>query len=127
MTREELIARNRKFAVSVLKLIEILPTNRTYDALARQLVRCATSVGANYRAACRGKSHADFLNKIKIVEEEADESLYFLDLIMEVENGKYKSVIQPIFDEANQLVSIYVATLKTLRNKEISPKTNRTS
>ncbi|MEK6781333.1 MAG: four helix bundle protein [Bacteroidota bacterium] len=117
MTKDELIARNRKFAIEVIMTIELLPSNRVYDALVRQLVRSSTSVGANYRAACRAKSTKDFINKLKIVEEEADESSYFLDLLREIDKGKNKEKLGSLLEESNQLVSIYVASLKTMREK----------
>jgi four helix bundle protein len=117
MTKEELIARNRKFALDVLMTIEALPSNRVYDALVRQLVRSSTSIGANYRAACRAKSTKDFVNKLKIVEEEADVSSYFLDLLKEIDKGKSKEKLDSLLSESNQLVSIYVASLKTMREK----------
>jgi four helix bundle protein len=117
MTKEELISRNKKFAIEVLKIVNLLPSNRVYDALVRQLVRSSTSVGANYRAACRAKSTADFINKLKIVEEEADESSYFLDLFVEIDAGKNADGLRTLLGESNQLVSIYVASLKTMREK----------
>lgn len=123
MTKEQLIARNRKFVIDILMTLELLPNNRIYDALVRQLVRSSTSVGANYRAACRAKSTADFINKLKIVEEEADESTYFLDLLCEIDKGKNKERLQALLNESNQLVSIYVASLKTMK----SNSKNRTS
>ncbi len=128
MTKDELIARNRKFVMETLTVIELLPSNRVYDALVRQLVRCSTSVGANYRAACRAKSTKDFVNKLKIVEEEADESSYFLDLLQEIDRGKNKEKLNNLLSESNQLVAIYVASLKTMREKLKLEKTkNRTS
>ncbi len=122
MTKEELILRNKKFVIAVLTTIEELPSNRIYDALTRQLARSSTSVGANYRAACRAKSTADFVNKLKIVEEEADESSYFLDLLCEIDKGKSKENLQGLLKESNELVSIYVASLKTMREKIKSSK-----
>ena len=112
-----MILRNKKFALDVLRIVNVLPSNRVYDALVRQLVRSSTSVGANYRAACRAKSTADFVNKLKIVEEEIDESSYFIDLLMEIDNGDNKEKLNMILIEANQLVSIYVASIKTMRLK----------
>jgi four helix bundle protein len=123
MTKEELILRNKKFALDVLRIVNVLPSNRVYDALVRQLVRSSTSVGANYRAACRAKSTADFVNKLKIVEEEIDESSYFIDLLMEIDNGENKEKLNMILIEANQLVSIYVASIKTMRLKLKAEKT----
>ena len=122
MTKEELIARNRKFAIEVLLTIDVLPNNRIYDALARQLVRSSTSVGANYRAACRAKSTKDFINKLKIVEEEIDESSYFLDLLHEIDKGQFKQKLNSLLNESNQLTSIYVASLKTAKENAKSLK-----
>src|SRR3972149_4628840 len=81
MNPEELKARTRQFALRVIHLAESMPRAKTADVLSRQLLRSATSVGANYRAACRARSRADFISKIAIAEEEADESLYWLELI----------------------------------------------
>jgi four helix bundle protein len=117
MTKAELIERNRRFVTSVLSMLETLPHNRMYDALVRQLVRSATSIGANYRAACRAKSTADFLNKLKIVEEEADETCYFLDLLVTLRGESSKQLLEPLYREANELVAIYVASIKATRSR----------
>ena len=117
MTKDELITINKKFVIEVVRLVEVLPSNRVYDAFVRQVVRSSSSIGANYRAACRAKSKADFINKLKIVEEEADETVYFLDLLQEVDSGKNKNVFERLIKEANELVSIYVASIKTIRSK----------
>jgi four helix bundle protein len=124
MTKDELIRRNRKFAIDVLKMVATLPQDRVYDPLARQLVRCSTSIGANYRAACRAKSSADFINKLKIVEEEADESNYFLDLILNVDDRRNRQKLDPLLQESNELIAIYTASLKTMKNNRDQ---NRTS
>ena len=79
--KNDMIRRQRQFVGETIGLIENLSRNLVNDTIAKQLIRCSTSVGANYRAACRGKSAADFINKLKIVEEEADECLYFFDLL----------------------------------------------
>lgn len=118
MTKEELIARNKKFVMRVFSALELLPSNRIYDSLVRQLVRCSSSVGANYRAACRAKSTADFINKLKIVEEEADESSYFIDLLYELEkNGKNQDSLLSLLNESNELVAIYSASVVTIKKK----------
>jgi four helix bundle protein len=78
MTTNEMKARTKSFALRIIKLVEALPSNRTADVISRQLVRSGTSVAANYRAACRAKSNADFIAKIGTVEEEADESSFWL-------------------------------------------------
>jgi len=81
MNKEELKNRTKTFAVHVIKFIESQPDSRSFRILSNQLIRSATSIGANYRSACKGKSTADFINKIIIVEEEADESIYWLELM----------------------------------------------
>ena len=82
-TTEDMKQRTRAFALRTLRLSQALPKGRVSDVLARQLLRCGTSAGANYRAACRARSHADFIAKMGIVEEELDETLYWMDLISE--------------------------------------------
>ena len=82
--------------------------------MGRQLVRCATSVGANYRAACRAKSAADFIAKMKIVEEEADEAVYWLELLSESGFAPLE-MIQPLLHEANEIVAMTVSSIKTKR------------
>jgi four helix bundle protein len=115
MTKEELIARNKKSVIGVLNLVDALPSNRVYDAIVRQIVRSSTSIGSNYRAACRAKSTADFINKLKIVEEDTDETEYFLDILIEIDKGKNIEALRILLNEVGELVSIYVGSLKTLR------------
>lgn len=118
MTAAELKERTKKFHIAVIKLCEGLPRNATGFELAKQLIRSAGSVGANYRAACRAKSNADFIYKIEVVIEEAGESLYWLEVITEaglLENVKTDILMK----EANELVSIFVATVKTVKAKKI--------
>lgn len=117
MTKEELINRNKKFVIEVVRLVDVLPSNRVHDAFVRQVVRSASSIGANYRAACRAKSKADFVNKLKIVEEEADGTVYFLELLDEVDGNKNKTIFNKLIREANELVAIYTASLKTMKTK----------
>lgn len=117
MTKGELIARNKKFVIGVIRTVELLPSNRVYDGLVRQIVRSSSSIGANYRAACRAKSKADFINKLKIVEEEADETIYFLELLEELDEKRNKENFQVLIKEANELLAIYVASIKTMRDK----------
>jgi len=104
--------RTKKFAIDCWYLCSKFPVNREFDAFCRQLIRCSSSVGANYRAACRAKSNADFINKLKIVEEEADESMYFLELFLTISNK-----IKRLLNEANELIAITVASIKTMRLK----------
>lgn len=114
--KEKLKVRTQQFALDCWNLCSKFPTSREFDAYCRQLIRCSSSVGANYRAACRAKSNADFINKLKIVEEEADECMYFLELFLKI-NLKESIEIKRLLVEANELVSIMVASIKTMRNK----------
>ena len=117
MDKAELKRRTQKFSVDIIKFIEELPRKRSLDVLSNQLIRCATSIGANYRSACRGKSTADFINKIIIVEEEADESIYWLELIEEA--GLINSAnISALKKEANELTAIFTAIGKTAKEKQ---------
>ncbi len=120
MDSEELKARTKAFAVRVVKMTEALPPTRAADMVSRQLLRSATSVGANYRAACRARSHREFVAKIGVVTEEADESLYWLEILVEAEimpEARLKSLIQ----EANELTAIFTASSYTARqNRDVS-------
>jgi len=114
MNSNELKQRAKTLALRVIKVIEALPRSRTADVLGKQLLRCATSVGANYRAACRAKSPADFVAKLGIVEEEADETIYWLELL--VETGLVRSEeARPLLQEADEILAITVASIKTAR------------
>ena len=111
---EELRNRTKKFALDVIALVEILPKTRVADVLGRQLLRSATSVSANYRAACRAKSKRDFIAKMGIVEEEADECILWLELL--TESGVISlELTQKLVQESKQLVAITVASIKTAR------------
>ncbi|MBI3587162.1 MAG: four helix bundle protein [Ignavibacteriales bacterium] len=114
MTSDEMKKRTQSFALNIIYLVESLPKNKAADVIGRQLLRCGTSVGANYRAACRAKSRADFISKMGIVEEEADESIYWLDLLT---NANIISVekIDTLKREADQLVAITVSSINTAR------------
>ncbi|GEM54546.1 four helix bundle protein [Flavobacterium branchiophilum] len=117
---QDLKFRTKKFAIDCWKLCRHFPNSREYNAYVNQLIRCSSSVGANYRASQRGKSTADFINKLKIVEEEADESHFFLELLFEIYDLKEDSVkieINRLLKEANELVSIMVASINTAKNK----------
>ena len=108
--------RTKKFSLAVMSLIESLPRNRTSDVIGRQLLRSATSVGANYRSACRGRSTLDVIAKLGIVEEEADESVYWIELLTDSKIVKAKQ-IAPLVKEANEIIAMTVASIKTLRAK----------
>ncbi len=113
---QDLKARYRKFAIEVAELIQQLPKSTINNAYANQLIRSSSSPGTNYRAALRGKSTADFINKLKIVEEELDESEYFLDLLQHF-NMEFKVQIEVLRKEANELLAITVQSIKTARSK----------
>lgn len=112
--KEELKMRTKQFVLRVVRLVEALPRGRTADVLGRQLLRSGTSVGANYRAACRAKSTADFLSKMGTVEEEADESLYWMELLIEA--GIVKAdLLESLMKEGDELLAITVASIITAR------------
>lgn len=92
------------------------PISREYNAYCNQLIRCSSSVGANYRAASRGKSDRDFINKLKIVEEEADESMYFLEILKEMTESHHDE-IDRLHKGANELLSITIASINTVRKR----------
>jgi len=114
MTVEKLKTRTRTFGLRVIRLVESLPMTRTADVIARQRLKCGTSVGANYRAACRAKSQADFIAKMGIVEEEADESSYWMEMILEAGLVR-KEKLADLLDEADQLVAIAVSSIRTAK------------
>jgi four helix bundle protein len=114
MNNENLKQRTRKFALDIIKLIESLPTDRVSNVVGKQLLRAGTSVGANYRSATRAKSPPDFIAKMGIVEEESDESAYWLDLL--AATGRLSaSKTQPLITEAGELTAIAVASIRTAR------------
>ena len=117
MDKNELKDRTKQFALRTIRLTQSLPENVVGRAIASQLMRCGTSVGANYRSACKGRSRAEFIAKIGVVEEEADESAFWMELIIEA--GLMKALsIQSLLDEATQLVAIMAASRKSAsRNK----------
>ena len=118
---KDLKERTRKFAVDCWILCRDIPQSREYNAYVNQLLRSSSSVGANYRAAQRAKSTADFINKLKIVEEEADESLYFLELLQEITEKKSEE-IRTLHREADGILSIIVASINTARRNQSNQK-----
>jgi len=118
MDSEELKRRTKAFAVRIVKMTEAIPKTRAADIIARQVLRSATSVGANYRAACRARSHREFTAKIGIVTEEADETLYWLELLVET-NIMSETLLKNLIQEADELTAIFTATAHTARqNRE---------
>lgn len=114
MAGQDLHKRYKAFAIGTAVLIQQLPRNTINYAYCNQLVRCSSSPGANYRAACRAKSVKDFINKLKIVEEELDESLFFLDLLKHFNPAWNESFDQQI-KEANELLAITVTSIRNTR------------
>lgn len=114
MTKEELRLRTKIFSRDIIRFVDTIPASLGGTTIARQIIRSGTSVGANYRAACRAKSDRDFLNKIMIIEEEADETCFWLEQLMEagiLEN----ETTHKLHGEAYELTAIFTATGKSLR------------
>ena len=116
MTTNELKTRTKKFSLMVLDLAEKLPNSITVRVVINQIVKSGTSVGANYRAVCRARSDREFVAKMNIVLEEADETLFWLEIIDE-KKWIDKSEIDFIWNEGNELTAIFVSTLKTINNR----------
>jgi four helix bundle protein len=114
MNSEDLKKRTKLFAISAIHFSKTLPKNDEGFVIKKQILRCATSVGANYRSACRARSTADFISKIAIVEEEADETCYWLE-ILEESGMLTKDTVAKIYDESCQLTAIFAASRKTSR------------
>jgi four helix bundle protein len=110
----DLKERTRALALAVVRLVEAYPRNRTGDVVGRQLLRSATSVAANYRSACRARSRRDFIAKMAIVEEEADETQFWLELSADVGLADQR-VIEPLRGESGELTAIVVASIRTAR------------
>jgi four helix bundle protein len=114
MTFAGLKTKTKFFALGVIKLVAVIPHGRANDIIARQILRSATCVGANYRSACRAQSRADFAAKMAIVGEEADETLYWLELLGE--SGLMKAErLKDLIKEADELVAIVTASRKTAK------------
>ena len=116
MTEAEFKSRTKQVALRVIRLVNTLPMSGVSGVIGKQLIRSGTSIGANYRAACRGKSTADVLHKLAIVEEEADESLYWIELLIESETVSAKKLAS-LTKEIGEILRMIVASIKTLRAK----------
>lgn len=114
MNAEELKARSKKMALEIIKLVETLPKGQATDVVGKQLIRSATSVAANYRSACRGRSRSDFINKLGIVEEESDETLFWLEMLLEAKKVNEVDVA-PLMKEAKELTAIFSASRITAK------------
>jgi four helix bundle protein len=116
MTKEELRERLTVFAVRIIKMVDNLPSSIAGNAIARQIVRSGTSPSANYRAACLAKSDKDFVNKLKMVEEELDETNHWIDIIMRsqlIETSK----LAPLYQESKELLAIIVKTITSTKSR----------
>lgn len=124
MTESELKDRLKNLAIRIIKMVDSMPSSISSTAIAKQIVRSGTSPIANYRAACLGKSKKDFLNKLKMVEEELDETVLWLEIIMECEMLPRKRV-SALYDESQELLKIIISSILTvqdsLNNKDSNP------
>jgi len=121
MTEAELKDRTKAFALRILKLVDALPDTKSGRVLANQLARSGSSVGANYRSACRARSVADMASKLSIVKEEADESAFWLELICEVDLMSREKIAR-LHAEAGEITAIMVASRKTLLARDRKSK-----
>jgi len=118
MNKEDMKRRTKRFALNIIQLVGALAQGRTPDVLGRQLLRSGTSVGANYRAACRARSTADFISKMGVVEEEIDETIYWMELLVEG-NIIGINMVEALIKEANELLAITISSIKTAsKNKK---------
>ena len=115
--KNQLQNRTKKFAIEIIKLSKQLPNESVGWTLTNQIIRSATSVGANYRAVCRAKSDKDFISKMETVIEEADETLYWLELVEELGLVENKNELQKLENEANELIAIFVSSVKTVKKR----------
>ena len=121
LTEEEFKHRTKQVALRIIRLVHSLPKSLLADVLGKQLLRSGTSIGANYRAACRGKSRRDVVHKLSIVEEEADESLYWIELLIDAELIR-SARVSSLNSEINQILAMTVSSIKTMRRKSVNPK-----
>ncbi len=121
MNADQLKTRTKGFAADVARFCSSIYSDSLLKPYANQLIRASSSVGANYRAACRAKSGRDFIYKLKIVEEECDECMFFLELISELK-PESDSQIKPMWSEANEILSIIVASIGTARRNSSQSK-----
>jgi four helix bundle protein len=119
MTERELLDRTKQFALRVIKLVGALPRIIEGRAIANQLMRSGTSVAANYRAACRARSKPEFISKLGTVEEEADESAFWLELLIDA-GLMSESKIRPLPNEASEIVAIMASSKKTAAKSQIA-------
>ena len=119
MTSEQLKVRTKQYSLLIINLVEKLPVTTASRIVAHQIAKSGTSVGANYRAVCRARSDREFVAKMEIVLEEADETLFWLEIIMD-KNWLERELAETVWKEGNELTAIFVSSLKTVKNKIIS-------
>lgn len=117
MKENDLLVRTKRFALRIIKLVDALPKTLVGRTIGGQLIRCGTSVSSNYRAACRGRSKAEFIAKLGIVEEEADESCHWLEMIIEADLMEER-LVKDLLREANEITAIMAASKKTARSRK---------
>jgi four helix bundle protein len=116
MNEQEFKNRTKKLALDIIQITTVLPRSRATEVIARQLLRSGTSVGANYRAVCRSKSTADMIHKLSIVEEEADETHYWIELLVDAKLID-PTRVSALMQETHEITAMIVASLKTLRSR----------
>jgi len=122
MNELEFKRRTKDISLRVIKVVESLPKSRSADVIGKQLLRSGTSIGANYRAACRGKSSADVIHKLSIVEEEADECLYRMELLSDAGIVSEKK-LSNLYSDVDEIIAMIVSSIKTMRSKNLgNPK-----
>ncbi len=117
MDKEQFMARTKALGVRIVKMVGALPDSPAAAVIGKQILRSGTSVGANYRAACRARSNADMIAKLKIVEEEADETLYWLELLVEAEIVP-QNRLESLIKETDEIVAMTVSSILTLRSSQ---------
>ncbi len=115
----DLKKRFKQFALSVVLFAETLPRGKAYDTVSGQIIRSSTSSASNYRVACRGKSHKDFIAKLGIVEEELDEKIFWLEFLVGL-SEEWRTQIAPLWKEADELLAITVSSIKTSKSNNPS-------
>jgi four helix bundle protein len=118
MTKQELKKRTKKFAVDTIRFVEALPKSKTNDVISYQLLKSSTSVGANNRSACRARSTAEFISKLNIVIEEADESAYWFEILEEIKSSSDNNSLKNLLKESDELTAIFVASSKTIKENQ---------
>lgn len=121
MNKIELQNRLKNFAIAIVKFSEELPEKSGFRTVRNQIVRCAPSSAANYRAACRAKSTADFIHKLSIVEEELDETLFWLEFTVGL-SEEYRLKVKPLWKEGDELLAIIVSTIVTSKKNRSKQK-----